>query len=87
MQTNFKTIKSYLLLVAMLPVAVNLVAQTPTVASIVATGTGTKWYTTSTGGTAMRTPTPLVNAQHYWAYQTINGVESLSKMEVTVTIN
>ncbi len=58
----------------------------PTVADLQASGTGIKWYLTQTGGTALVTSTQLVNGQHYWASQTINGLESMARFEVEVTM-
>lgn len=58
----------------------------PTVADLVATGTAIKWYSSSSGGTALPTSTLLVNNTHYWASQTINGVESTNRFEVVVSI-
>jgi hypothetical protein len=58
----------------------------PTVADLQATGTGIKWYLSSSGGTALATTTLLVNNTHYWASQTINGVESTNRFEVVVSI-
>ena len=63
-----------------------LSAQTTTVASLTATGTGLKWYTTSSGGTALDPSTPLVDGQHYWASQTVNGNESTTRVEVTASV-
>jgi hypothetical protein len=59
----------------------------PTVADLHATGTGIKWYLTSTGGTALETSTLLVNNTHYYASQTINGVESTTRLDVLVTMS
>ena len=58
----------------------------PTVADLQATGTGIKWYLTQTGGTALLGTTQLINNQHYWASQTVNGRESTARFEVTVTM-
>ncbi|AWI25787.1 fibronectin type III domain-containing protein [Flavobacterium pallidum] len=52
--------------------------------SLTATGTGLKWYTTATGGTAMLSSTQLV-AGSYYVSQTIDGCEGARK-EVQVTI-
>ena len=57
-----------------------------TVASLVATGTSVKWYAASSGGTALSTATALVNNTIYYASQTIDGCESISRTAVTVTI-
>ena len=59
-----------------------------TVADLVASGTGTiKWYDASTGGTLLNGTDALVDGNHYYASQTINGCESISRLDVTVTIN
>ncbi|WP_181368938.1 RCC1 domain-containing protein [Flavobacterium pallidum] len=52
--------------------------------SLTATGTGLKWYTTATGGTAMLSSTQLV-AGSYYVSQTIDGCEG-ARREVQVTI-
>ena len=58
----------------------------PTVADLQATGTGIKWYLNQTGGSALATSTQLINNQHYWASQTINGLESTARFEVVVSM-
>jgi len=58
----------------------------PTVADLQATGTGIKWYLSSTGGTPLASSTQLLNNTHYWASQTVNGVESSARFEVVVTM-
>ena len=78
--------KIYLFVIGLLLGAITLVAQTPTVANLTATGTGLKWYTTSSGGTALDPSTPLVDGQHYWASQTVNGNESTTRVEVTASV-
>ncbi|SHL55776.1 Purple acid Phosphatase, N-terminal domain [Flavobacterium flevense] len=59
----------------------------PTVANLTATGTGIKWYAASSGGAALATNTVLTNGTHYYASQTLNGCESASRLDVTVTVN
>jgi len=59
----------------------------PTVANLQANGTGIKWYLTSTGGVALLTSAPLINNTHYWASQTVNGVESTTRLDVYVTMS
>jgi hypothetical protein len=59
----------------------------PTVADLVATGTGIKWYLTSSGGTALATSVQLTDNTHYWASQTVNGVESTTRLDVLVTMS
>jgi len=56
------------------------------VADLKATGTGIKWYLTQTGGTALPLSTPLINGQHYWASQTLNGQESIVRLDVLVNM-
>lgn len=58
----------------------------PTVANLSATGTGIRWYTTATGGTALATTTPLVTG-NYYASQTVSGCESTSRLAVSVIVN
>jgi len=60
---------------------------TPTVANLAASGTAIKWYAAATGGTALASTTALVNGTHYYATQTINGCESISRFDVTATVN
>jgi len=59
----------------------------PTVASLAATGTDIKWYSASSGGSALSSALALVNGNHYYASQTVNGCESSSRLNVTVTLN
>ncbi len=58
-----------------------------TVADLVATGTAVKWYTTSTGGSALATSAALVTATKYYASQSVGGIESGNRLEVTATVN
>lgn len=57
-----------------------------TVADLVAVGTTIKWYAAASGGTALATSTALVTATHYYASQTVGGVESTARLDVTVTL-
>jgi hypothetical protein len=61
--------------------------ETPTIASLTATGTDIKWYGASSGGTALLSSEALVNGQIYYASQTVNGCESANRFGVTVTLN
>jgi len=80
--------KSYLLIFAILLSSVSLLAQTPTISSLVVTGSGVKWYDAPTGGTQYTSPatTNLVNGQIYYASQTVNGVESNARVAVTANL-
>ncbi len=57
-----------------------------TVANLVATGTGIKWYSASTGGTALASTTVLASG-NYFASQTSNSCESATRTSVAVTVN
>ena len=58
-----------------------------TVANLSATGTAIQWYASLSGGSALAQTTVLVNAAHYFASQTVNGCESTTRFDVTVTLN
>jgi hypothetical protein len=62
------------------------VSPKPTVADLQATGTNVKWYLTLTGGSALASTTLLTTNTHYYASQTVNGVESSARMDVLVTM-
>lgn len=78
--------KRYLLTFLILIGVGSLLAQTPTVNNLSATGTNVKWYNAATGGTAYTGSETLVNGQHYYASQIINGVESTSRLDVIATV-
>ncbi|MDI1317097.1 T9SS type A sorting domain-containing protein [Flavobacterium sp.] len=58
---------------------------TATVANLVATGTGLKWYSVSSGGSAL-TSTAALSTGTYYVSQTLNSCES-TRTTVSVTIN
>lgn len=58
----------------------------PTVADLVASGTGIQWYDAATSGNLLPGTTALANGNSYYASQTTNGCES-PRMQVTVVIN
>ena len=58
----------------------------PTVADLIATGTGIKWYAASSLGTPLISSTALANNTHYYASQTAGGCESSSILDITVTL-
>jgi uncharacterized delta-60 repeat protein len=57
-----------------------------TITNLTATGFAIKWYPTATGGTALVNTTTLVNGTTYYASQTVNGIESTSRLAVTVSV-
>ncbi|TRW23097.1 T9SS type A sorting domain-containing protein [Flavobacterium zepuense] len=57
-----------------------------TVANLTATGTGIQWYAAATGGTALTADTAIVNGTTYYASQTIDTCESLTRAAVVVTL-
>lgn len=58
----------------------------PTVADLQPSGASIKWYLNSTDGEALATTTQLQNNTTYYASQTVNGVESIERFAVTVTL-
>lgn len=59
-----------------------------TVANLVATGTAIKWYTSSTGGQPLSANVPLLSGAHnFYATQTLNGCESVSRRIFVATVN
>ena len=62
-------------------------AQIHQVSDLVANGTDIKWYDAATGGNLLSSGTVLVNNQLYYASQTVNGVESTDRLEVSVTLD
>jgi hypothetical protein len=58
-----------------------------TLAQLAVTGTSIQWYAFPTGGAPLPTTTPLVNGTTYYASQTVNGLESISRLAVTATVN
>jgi len=57
-----------------------------TVADLVASGTGIKWYANSSGGTALLSTDVLVTGTTYYASQTLNSCES-TRASAAVTVN
>jgi hypothetical protein len=60
--------------------------QSATVAQLTVSGFGVKWYTVASGGTPLTATTGLTNGTTYYASQTVNGCESLSRLAVAVVI-
>ena len=61
-------------------------AANPTIANLTANGSVIKWYNTASNGTIQLSGTAL-SSTNYYASQTVNGCESSSRFEVSVTIN
>ncbi len=79
--------KQILLILAILMVSIGVMAQTPTVADLRTTsGDAIKWYSAATGGTLYNGTEALVDGQHYYASQTVNGIESTARLDVTATV-
>jgi hypothetical protein len=57
-----------------------------TLADLVATGTGIKWYASANSGSPLATSSILSNGTTYFATQTVNGVESVNRLGVLATI-
>ncbi|MCB9425785.1 MAG: T9SS type A sorting domain-containing protein [Flavobacteriales bacterium] len=56
----------------------------PTVENLVATGTEIKWYSKAFGGTPLESTEALTPGSSYYASQTLNGFESISRFMTTV---
>jgi hypothetical protein len=56
-----------------------------TLANLTVTGSNIQWYSAATGGSPLASNTPLANGSTYFASQTVNGCESVSRLAVTVT--
>ncbi|MEI6576041.1 MAG: hypothetical protein WCO63_07695 [Bacteroidota bacterium] len=53
-----------------------------TLADVVVSGTGIKWYNQSSGGSLLPASTVIVDGTHYYASQTTNGCESTTRFVV-----
>ncbi|MBA5793794.1 T9SS type A sorting domain-containing protein, partial [Flavobacterium sp. xlx-221] len=62
------------------------IAENKTVADLVVTGTNVKWYANATITTPLN-PTDVLTNSTYYATQTVNGCESVSRTPVVVTIH
>lgn len=78
--------KSYLFILVIFLSTISMLAQTPTVAELEPTGDHITWYDAATGGNIVPKTTSLVNGTHYYASQTVNGVESTARLDVTATV-
>jgi hypothetical protein len=57
------------------------------VADLSASGTNIQWYSTASGGAPLSPSTALADGVTYFASQTVNGCESINRLEVTATVN
>ena len=57
------------------------------VSDLQATGSNLKWYSAPTGGTLYSGTDVLVNGNHYYASQTVNGAESLTRLDVVANLD
>lgn len=55
-----------------------------TVSDLQVVGNNIKWYSTASGGTALNSSTILVSGSTYYATQTVSGIESTSRLAITV---
>ena len=78
--------KSHFLIFVLLLVSFSLLAQTPTISSLVATGANIRLYTATGGGEALASSTVLVNGTHYFVTQTISCTESATRLDVTANV-
>jgi uncharacterized protein YacL (UPF0231 family) len=58
----------------------------PVIGSLIAFGSNIEWFDAPLGGNLLPLSTPLVNGGTYYAEQTINGCESGTRLQVTVTL-
>lgn len=59
----------------------------PVISNLSVSGENIKWYDAITGGNLLAANTPLMNNTVYYASQTINGCESITRCAVTTTID
>lgn len=57
-----------------------------TIAQLTASGTAIQWYANPSGGAPLASNTALVNGSTYYATQTTNGLESINRLAVTVSL-
>lgn len=57
------------------------------ISDLAVTGNAVQWYASAAGGTSLAPSIFLQNGTSYFASQTIDGCESVSRVEVVVTIN
>lgn len=60
--------------------------QNATIGDLEATGTAIVWYDLDSNGSVLDSSIPLADGQKYYASQTLNGCESVTRLEVEVMI-
>ncbi|MBF4471442.1 T9SS type B sorting domain-containing protein [Flavobacterium sp. HJJ] len=60
--------------------------QKPSIADLAVIGSSIIWYDQAAGGTVLPVTTNLVNGVTYYASQTVNGCESISRLAVSASI-
>lgn len=60
--------------------------QNATIGDLEAVGTAIVWYDLDSNGTVLDSSTSLIDGQKYYASQTLNGCESVTRLEVEVMI-
>lgn len=58
-----------------------------TIASLAITGNNILWYDAANAGNLLATSTTLVDGTSYYASEMTNGCESLTKLQITATVN
>jgi len=62
------------------------ITENATIQDINVTGSSIKWYDAPTGGNLIPVATPLQDGQTYYASQSVNNCESLTRLQVTAII-
>jgi mucin-2 len=62
-------------------------SNSPTIADLIANGTNVSWYPSQSSGLPLDPSTPLINGQIYFAESYITPCPSISRLQVTVTLN
>lgn len=78
-------VRSFYLLLGLLVLAIPA-ARSQKVSNLTAAGQNIQWFLSPTGGVPLDPATDLVNNQKYYASQSVNGVESPIRLEVTAII-
>jgi alpha-tubulin suppressor-like RCC1 family protein len=67
--------------------AIQTFCASATIADLQATGANVNWFAVAIGGSPLPANTPLVNGSHYYASQTLSFCESVTRLDVTVSID